>query len=447
MSSLVPSQTMGSFSVFMTMMLGVKFIVKPVMTTKEAMQAVDARTRTNQSVLCGAMIGFICGFIGAGGGMMMLLILTSVLGYELKTAVGTSVLIMTFTALTGALSHFSFGSLPDLTIMLLCQCFAAGAASPAQASEILFDAEDFEVLCSAQDENGNLCIGGRTKMPKGRLICVDTTGNLLWSVENDLPGGDWYSSIVPCGDGRYMALHQQNDSTFTHHLEMIEQGQVVKTTHLPDEQAFSLYPAEDGVLLLTGTAPNTPDHQPEEGVQSLTLRDTVYQFTYPEDVTTLPFQAAPLRLTADGTTLEAAFTCDAADLQPGYYRLLLRADITGTQLSWPDVPWIKQWSTAITNDQIASWEQMADMLTDYSRQSDNVPHHFWHAWGEKSGSTYRETVRFDDVVFGGFPFQYGNNLFDRFLHRADFVVPVNLVKRKECLVFHQVNEFCVFFGC
>ncbi|MBQ7138108.1 MAG: sulfite exporter TauE/SafE family protein, partial [Clostridia bacterium] len=88
-SSLVPSQTMGSFSVFMTMMLGVKFIVKPVMTTKEAMQAVDARTRTIQSILCGAMIGFICGFIGAGGGMMMLLILTSVMGYELKTAVGT----------------------------------------------------------------------------------------------------------------------------------------------------------------------------------------------------------------------------------------------------------------------------------------------------------------------------------------------------------------------
>lgn len=140
-----------------------------------------------------------------------------------------------------------------LMITLLCQCSVAGAASPTQASEILFAAEDFEVLCSAQDENGNLCIGGRTKMPNGRLICVDTTGNLLWSVENDLPGGDWYSSIVPCGDGRYMALHQQYDSSFTHHLEMIVQGQVVQTTQLPDEQAFSLYPAEDGVLLLTGT--------------------------------------------------------------------------------------------------------------------------------------------------------------------------------------------------
>ena len=38
---------------------------------------------------------------------MMLLILTTVLGYELKTAVGTSVFIMAFTALTGAVSHIS----------------------------------------------------------------------------------------------------------------------------------------------------------------------------------------------------------------------------------------------------------------------------------------------------------------------------------------------------
>ena len=67
-----------------------------------------------------AMVGFICGFIGAGGGMMMLLILTSVLGYELKTAVGTSVFIMTFTAFTGAVSHFTIGGMPDMTALILC---------------------------------------------------------------------------------------------------------------------------------------------------------------------------------------------------------------------------------------------------------------------------------------------------------------------------------------
>ena len=122
-SSLVPSATMGNFSVFMTFLLGIKFIVRPVMTTKEAMQGVSAKKRAIQSLVCGMLIGFICGFVGAGGGMMMLLILTSVLGYELKTAVGTSVFIMAFTAFTGAASHFAIGGLPDPLIWILCIVF------------------------------------------------------------------------------------------------------------------------------------------------------------------------------------------------------------------------------------------------------------------------------------------------------------------------------------
>ena len=122
-SSMVPSATMGGFSVFMTFILGIKFIIRPVMTTKEAMAGVSAKKRAIQSVICGVMIGFICGFVGAGGGMMMLLILTSVLGYELKTAVGTSVFIMTFTALTGAVSHFAIGGMPDPLVWVLCVIF------------------------------------------------------------------------------------------------------------------------------------------------------------------------------------------------------------------------------------------------------------------------------------------------------------------------------------
>ena len=122
-SSLVPNSTMGGFSVFMTFILGIKFIVKPVMTTKETMNSVSGKKRVIQSLVCGSMIGFICGFIGAGGGMMMLLILTSVLGYELKTAVGTSVFIMTFTALTGAVSHMVIDGLPDMKVLVLCVIF------------------------------------------------------------------------------------------------------------------------------------------------------------------------------------------------------------------------------------------------------------------------------------------------------------------------------------
>lgn len=119
-ASRVPNAAMGSFSVWMTFLLGVKFIIKPVMTTKDSMNAADGKKKIVKSVICGMAVGFICGFVGAGGGMMMLLLLTGVLGYELKTAVGTSVFIMTFTAFTGAVSHFAIGGMPDIFCLSVC---------------------------------------------------------------------------------------------------------------------------------------------------------------------------------------------------------------------------------------------------------------------------------------------------------------------------------------
>lgn len=122
-SSLLPSAAMGNFSVFMTLLLGIKFIARPVMTTKEDMNNASKKERLLKSGICGVIVGFICGFVGAGGGMMMLLLLTSVMGFELKTAVGTSVFIMTFTALTGSVSHFIIGELPDVLTFVLCVSF------------------------------------------------------------------------------------------------------------------------------------------------------------------------------------------------------------------------------------------------------------------------------------------------------------------------------------
>ena len=127
-SSLVPSVAMGNFSVFMTLLLGIKFIVRPVMTTKADMAKTS--NRALKSAVCGALVGFICGFIGAGGGMMMLLLLTSVF-------------IMTFTALTGSVSHFAIGGAPEALPLALCVVFtfiwariAAGIANRASAKAL-----------------------------------------------------------------------------------------------------------------------------------------------------------------------------------------------------------------------------------------------------------------------------------------------------------------------
>ena len=119
-SSLVPGAAMGSLSVFMTMILGVRFLVRPVTEPKARFVSATAKQKAIRSLLGGALVGFICGFVGAGGGMMMLLVLTSFLGYELKTAVGTSVFIMSATALTGSISHFALGGLPDLLVWGVC---------------------------------------------------------------------------------------------------------------------------------------------------------------------------------------------------------------------------------------------------------------------------------------------------------------------------------------
>ena len=89
-ASIVPKTTMGNFSVIMTLLLGIKFIVKPVVAPKPCLTDATTAQKIIRSLLGGALVGFICGFVGAGGGMMMLLVLTSLLGYELKTAVGTS---------------------------------------------------------------------------------------------------------------------------------------------------------------------------------------------------------------------------------------------------------------------------------------------------------------------------------------------------------------------
>ncbi|MCD8155298.1 MAG: sulfite exporter TauE/SafE family protein [Clostridiales bacterium] len=122
-SSFLPNSSIQGFSMLMTVFLGLRFIIRPVTTTREAMGTLSQKQRLVRSVVCGAGIGFICGFVGAGGGLMMLLILTTVLGYELKCAVGTSVFIMSFTALTGAISHFAMGELPDPFILILCMLF------------------------------------------------------------------------------------------------------------------------------------------------------------------------------------------------------------------------------------------------------------------------------------------------------------------------------------
>lgn len=122
-ASLLPEKAMSGTMQIAMFFIGLRFLLKPVTTTKEQMAAVSNKERWIKSIIGGIFIGFICGFVGAGGGMMMLFVLTSFLGYQMHMAVGTSVFIMAFTALTGGVSHFAIGGVPDLLCMGLCVAF------------------------------------------------------------------------------------------------------------------------------------------------------------------------------------------------------------------------------------------------------------------------------------------------------------------------------------
>lgn len=98
---------LGTFSLFLCVGIGIRFLVKPDTQRAEPLEK-GARLDWKGvaiSLFFGLTIGFGTGFVGSGGGMMMLVVFTAFLGMSRKSAVGTSTLIMTFTALIAFVSH------------------------------------------------------------------------------------------------------------------------------------------------------------------------------------------------------------------------------------------------------------------------------------------------------------------------------------------------------
>ncbi|MBQ3459630.1 MAG: TSUP family transporter [Solobacterium sp.] len=124
---------LGSFTLFLTFFIGIRFLIKPD-TSRE-----DSHPKGEKldwkgvliSLFFGLTIGFGTGFVGTGGGMMMLVVFTVFLGMELKTAVGTSTFIMTFTALIASVSHILIHPaiiLEKWHVMLVCIVVATASS-------------------------------------------------------------------------------------------------------------------------------------------------------------------------------------------------------------------------------------------------------------------------------------------------------------------------------
>ena len=100
---------LGGFSLFLTLGIGIRFLVRPDTQSADTAEP-GARLGPREvaiSLFFGLTIGFGTGFVGTGGGMMMLVVFTAYLKMDQKTAVGTSTFIMTATALIASASHFA----------------------------------------------------------------------------------------------------------------------------------------------------------------------------------------------------------------------------------------------------------------------------------------------------------------------------------------------------
>lgn len=134
---------LGYLSMVTTIFLGVKFLLKPITggndETQRSVSLLEQR-KTILAMLCGCGIGWVCGFTGSGGGILMLTVFTLLLQYNLKIAVGTSTMIMTMVALTGTISHLSMGAqmdpLPMAIVVVSCLMGAVLSARFANKCEI-----------------------------------------------------------------------------------------------------------------------------------------------------------------------------------------------------------------------------------------------------------------------------------------------------------------------
>ena len=101
-------------------------------------EQVKAKRKMVTALILGFLIGVECGFMGSAGGALMLMVLTLVLGMDAKMAVGTSSLVMTLVALTGAVSHLMMGAKLEIVpaIVMTISCTFGAVVSSKFANKV-----------------------------------------------------------------------------------------------------------------------------------------------------------------------------------------------------------------------------------------------------------------------------------------------------------------------
>ena len=86
--------------------------------------------RVGRDITAGVAVGFLTGFFGVGGGFVIVPTLAVALAFSMRSAIGTSLAIISTTSILGVLVHLGAGrSLDtDLTIVMALACIAGALA-------------------------------------------------------------------------------------------------------------------------------------------------------------------------------------------------------------------------------------------------------------------------------------------------------------------------------
>jgi len=114
---------LGSALNFLVIFLGLRFLIYPIKNNPKPINLNNKILIIIAAIFFSILIGLSSGMLGAGGGLSILALLTMLLGFSLKKAVGTSVFIMTFVALVGAITHFAIKQ-PEILPVVIASVFA-----------------------------------------------------------------------------------------------------------------------------------------------------------------------------------------------------------------------------------------------------------------------------------------------------------------------------------
>ena len=115
-SDKIPEQGLDSGFSFLLIVLALVIWITGIRRDRKPVEPYDLSGHKSPlwrillSILLAGISGFMTGFIGAGGGTNILLILLFVNRFPMHRALGTSILIMSLTALSGVIGHASLGN-------------------------------------------------------------------------------------------------------------------------------------------------------------------------------------------------------------------------------------------------------------------------------------------------------------------------------------------------